>query len=70
MYCAVVSFASCILPLIYALNQEPIMQSDCYVSIYFTDLYCHQCFDAVGWDAGRHLACKKLSYEVLACLSV
>jgi len=29
-----------------------------------------QCFDAVGWAAGRHPACKKLSGGVLAWLSV
>jgi len=29
-----------------------------------------QCSDAVGWVAGRHLACKKLSVWVLAWLSV
>ena len=32
--------------------------------------YCLQCFDAVGWAAGRDLACKKLSGGVLAWLSV
>ena len=31
---------------------------------------CLQCFDAVGWAAGRHPACKKLSGGVLAWLSV
>jgi len=31
---------------------------------------CLQCFDAVGWVAGRDLACKKLSGGVLAWLSV
>ena len=29
-----------------------------------------QCFDAVGWAAGRHPACKNLSGGVLAWLSV
>ena len=29
-----------------------------------------QCFDAVGWAAGRATACKKLSGGVLAWLSV
>ena len=29
-----------------------------------------QCFDAVGWVAGRASACKKLSGGVLAWLSV
>jgi len=34
--------------------------------------FCLQCFDAVGWAAGRagHLACKKVSGGVLAWLSV
>ena len=32
--------------------------------------YCLQCFDAVGWVAGRHPACKKRSDRVLAWLSV
>ena len=31
---------------------------------------CTQCFDAVGWVAGRHPACKNLSGGVLAWLSV
>ena len=31
---------------------------------------CLQCFDAVGWAAGRHPPCKKLSGGVLAWLSV
>jgi len=31
---------------------------------------CFQCFDAVGWAAGRAPACKKLSGGVLAWLSV
>ena len=31
---------------------------------------CLQCFDAVGWAAGRHPACKKQSRGVLAWLSV
>jgi len=31
---------------------------------------CLQCFDTVGWVAGRHPACKKLSCGVLAWLSV
>ena len=31
---------------------------------------CLQCFDTVGWAAGRHPACKKLSDGVLAWLSV
>ena len=30
---------------------------------------CLQCFDTVGWVAGRHPACKKLSGGVLAWLS-
>ena len=31
---------------------------------------CLQCFDAVGWAAGRASGCKKLSCEVLhGCLS-
>jgi len=33
-------------------------------------LICLQCFDAVGWAAGRRPACKKLSSGVLAWLSV
>jgi len=32
--------------------------------------YCLQCFDAVGWVAGRASALQKLSGEVLALLSV
>jgi len=32
--------------------------------------WCLQCFDAVGWAAGRHPACTKLSGGVLAWLSV
>jgi len=32
--------------------------------------FCLQCFDAVGWVAGRHMAFKNLSGEVLAWLSV
>jgi len=38
-----------------------------------TQFTCLQCFDAVGWTAGReegHPACKKLSGGVLAWLSV
>jgi len=31
---------------------------------------CLQCFDTVGWPAGRQQACKKLSDGVLAWLSV
>jgi len=34
------------------------------------NLLCLQCFDAVGWSAERHPACKKLSGWVLAWLSV
>jgi len=26
------------------------------------DLFCIQCFDTVGWVAGRHPACKKLEW--------
>jgi len=33
-------------------------------------LQCLQCFDAVGWAAGRAYACKKLSGGVLAWLPV
>jgi len=33
-------------------------------------LSCLQCFDAVGWWQEGHPACKKLSSEVLAWLSV
>jgi len=33
-------------------------------------LGCLQCFDAVGWTAGGHPACKKLSGGMLAWLSV
>jgi len=33
--------------------------------VVFVDI-CLQCFDAVGWAAGRHLACKKLSDRMLA----
>jgi len=29
-----------------------------------------QCFDAVGWAAGRASACKKLSGEVMSSFSV
>jgi len=36
----------------------------------FVKYFCLQCFDAVGWVAGRALACKKLSGEALAWLSV
>ena len=32
--------------------------------------WCLQCFDTVGWVAGRHPACKKLNGRVLAWLSV
>jgi len=31
---------------------------------------CLLCFDAVGWAAGGHPVCKKLSGEILALLSV
>jgi len=31
---------------------------------------CLQCFDTVGWTREEHPACKKLSDEVLAWLSV
>jgi len=33
-------------------------------------LHCLQCFDAVGWVAGRASACKKLSCSMLAWLCV
>ena len=36
----------------------------------FLSLSCLQCYDAVGWAAGRHPACKKLSGGVLSWLSV
>jgi len=32
-------------------------------------MLCLQCFDAVGWAAGGHPACKRLSDGVLAWLS-
>jgi len=40
-------------------------------SFYLTVIWiCLQCFDTVGWHQEEHLACKKLSDEVLAWLSV
>ena len=43
----------------------------CIIVIRWNVLFmCLQCFDAVGWAAGRHPACKKLSGGVLAWLSV
>jgi len=39
-----------------------------YYSVFIarTAVLCFQCFDAVGWAAGRALACKKLSGGALA----
>jgi len=51
----------------------------CYATVCISDCavmnvptaFCLQCFDAVGWAAGRaYPACKKLSGGVLAWLSV
>ena len=39
-------------------------------AIYSQLLFSLQCFDAVGWAAGRASACKKLSGGILAWLSV
>ena len=42
-----------------------------FYDIYQVKGFCHQCFDAVGWAAGRASeACKKLSDGMLAWLSV
>ena len=35
-------------------------RSDIFL-VYLSYRMCLQCFDAVGWAAGRHPACKKLS---------
>jgi len=34
------------------------------------NIYCFQCFDAFGWAAGRHPACKKLNGGMLVWLCV
>jgi len=46
--------------------------TSCAVCMYVISVYmiCLQCFDAVGWAAGRTSGCKKLSGGVLAWLSV
>jgi len=40
------------------------------MSVYLSLCLCLQCFDAVGWEAGKASGLQKLSGEVLAWLSV
>ena len=35
------------------------MEPRLYISLVYLIYYCLQCFDTVGWAAGRHPACKK-----------
>ena len=51
-------------------QKEPAAVSSAAFILYCSMVLCLQCFDAVGWAAGRASACKKLSGGVLAWLSV
>jgi len=56
------------------LHNPPDLVINCIrLNVYFFSVnmltFCLQCFDTVGWAAGRASACKKLSGGVLAWLS-
>jgi len=55
------------LKFLYFKNVNIFHKEEC---IYLVRQHCLQCFDAVGWMAGRAFSLYKLSGEVLAWLSV